>query len=176
LKFLEATVALGVYEEPLRSVIHKLKYGNGWRLSRLLGPMLATRLAPFIGRERPLVAHVPMHERKRRVKGYDHARELAECLARSLGLDHRPLLERVRFTASQASLERKGRRTNVAGAFKLKEEWVEETAGRRVVLVDDVLTTGSTVSECARVLVEGGAAGVTACILARDLKAGCGEP
>jgi competence protein ComFC len=150
----------------LRSAIHKLKYGNGWRLAPLFGAMAAVRLAPMLRSSQPLLTFVPMHRRKRRMRGYDHAQRLAEGVARALGLAAVPLLRRTRPTRAQSSLSYEGRRDNVRGAFAPVENglWGEE-----VVLVDDVLTTGYTLCECASALKENGAGRVTACVLARDL-------
>lgn len=162
----DATMALAVYEEPLRSAIHKLKYGNGWRLAPLLGAMAATRLAPLLRSPRPLLTFVPMHRRKRRMRGYDHAQRLAEGMARALGLDAVALLERTRPTRAQSSLSHEGRRSNVKGAFEAIGEWL---GGEEIVLVDDILTTGYTLSECAAALKRNGAGRVTGCVLACDL-------
>lgn len=166
IKYLDLTVALAVYEEPLRSAIHKLKYRNGWRLAPPLGAMAAARLAPLLGPGRPLVTFVPMHHRKRRERGYDHAEKLAAGIARALGLPVARLIERARFTQPQSALSHNERRSNVRGAFRAVEL---ELAGEEVILVDDVLTTGYTLSECAGALKAAGAARVTACVLARDL-------
>ncbi len=168
---LDETVALAVYEEPLRSAIHKLKYGNGWRLAPLLGAMAAARLAPLLWSPQPLLTFVPMHRRKRRMRGYDHAQRLAEGIARALGLSAVPLLERTRPTPAQSSLSQEGRRCNVREAFGPVGNALR---GEEVVLVDDVLTTGSTLCECAAVLKGNGAGRVTACVLARDLLLGNG--
>ncbi len=166
LRQVDVTAALATYEEPLRSVIHKLKYGNGWRLAAPLGAMAAVRLAPMLGSANPLVTHVPMHRRRRRARGYDHAELLARGVARSLGLTAVGALERTRPTAAQVSLGPAERRRNVKGAFRAAGAMVE---GADVVLVDDVLTTGSTLAECARALKQAGAERVIACVLARDL-------
>lgn len=166
IKHLDATVALAVYEEPLRSVIHKLKYDNGWRLAPLLGAMAAVRLAPLLPVQRPLVTFVPMHRRKRRVRGYDHAERLAHGVGKALGLAVVPLLERTRCTQAQSSLCHDGRRSNVEGAFRAVNGGAE---GREIVLVDDVFTTGYTLCACAQALKGAGAERVTACVLARDM-------
>jgi competence protein ComFC len=166
IRHLDRTVAFGVYEEPLRSVIHKLKYGNGWRLARPLGAMAAVRLAPVLRSAHPQVTFVPMHRRKRRARGYDHAEKLAEGFAAGLGLPAVRMLERTRATEAQANLALGARRHNVKGAFRLAKE---SPAGAEIVLVDDVLTTGYTLSECAKVLKKGGAGSIVACVLARDL-------
>ncbi len=165
-RHLDATAALAVYEEPMRSAIHKLKYGNGWRLARPLGFMAAVRLAPLLRGSHPLVTFVPMHPRKRRARGYDHAEILGKAVAEALGLTFAALLERTRVTSPQASLDYRSRKGNVRGSFRPAREKVR---GREVVVVDDVMTTGYTLAECARVLKVAGAEGVTACVLARDL-------
>lgn len=168
-KGIDATVALAVYEEPLRSAIHKLKYGNGRRLAPPLGAMAAVRLAPQLKRGDPVLTYVPMHRRKKRARGYDHAQLLAEGVARALGLSVATLLERTRLTMAQSSLTHEDRRINVKGAFRVT--W-QGPFDKEVVLVDDVMTTGYTLSECAGVLKRAGAGRVTACILARDLVRG----
>ena len=170
---IDATIALAVYEEPLRSAIHKLKYGNGRRLAPLLGAMAAVRLAPLIYGAAPLLTYVPMHRRKKRAKGYDHAELLAEGVARALGLSVTGILRRTRLTKAQSSLNHERRKINVKGAF---EVIAEELEGMEVILVDDVLTTGYTLSECAGALRRAGAGKITACILARDLVRGSVRP
>jgi ComF family protein len=172
-KDIDVTAALAVYEEPLRSAIHKLKYGNGRRLAPLLGAMAAVRLAPLLQSTDPLLTYVPMHRRKKRAKGYDHAELLAEGVARALGLRVTGLLERTRLTKAQSSLTHERRRVNVKGAFEVIGEALE---GVEVVIVDDVLTTGFTLSECAGALKRAGVGKITACILARDLVRGSCRP
>jgi competence protein ComFC len=166
IRHVDRTVALGVYEEPLRSAIHKLKYNNGWRVAKPLGTMVGVRLAPLLQSGHPIITFVPMNRRKRRARGYDHAEKLAESIAGSLGLAAACLLVRTRATKPQVGLSHQARRHNVKGAFRLASEPLQ---GDDIVLVDDILTTGSTLSECARVLKKGGAGEIIACVLARDL-------
>ncbi len=165
-KMLDLCRALALYEDPIRTVIHRMKYGGIWRLSRPLGFMAATSLAPFLGAGTPCVTHVPMHPRRRRSRGYDHAELLAGAVAEALGLPFRPLLVRTRHSPAQATLDLARRRENVRDAFR-----VARTAGlpREVILVDDVMTTGYTLSECASALKRAGVRRVSACVLARDL-------
>ncbi len=131
-----------------------------------LGAMAAARLAPHLATSRPVVTFVPMHRRRRMERGYDHAEKLAAGVARALGLEAVRLLERSRLSPSQASLGFAERRKNVKGAFRLK---ADGRLPEEVVVVDDVLTTGSTLAECAETLKAGGARRVVACVLARDL-------
>ncbi|MDI6873241.1 double zinc ribbon domain-containing protein [Candidatus Solincola sp.] len=158
--------ALALYEDPLRAVIHRMKYGGVWRLARPLGFMAATSLAPYLGEGTLCVTHVPMHPRRRRSRGYDHAELLARAVAEALGLSHRALLVRTRHSPTQASSDLSRRRENVRGAFRVAEG---SRPPREVVLVDDVMTTGYTLSECAAALKRAGARTVLACVVARDV-------
>jgi competence protein ComFC len=169
MEHIDSTIALGLYEEPLRTAIHKLKYRNGWRLAPCLGSMVAVRLAPLLEEGYPTVTFVPMYRRKRKARGYDHAEKLAAAVAQALGLPLMLLLERTRSTVAQSSLNRDGRRRNVSGAFSVAGGRID---GYEVILVDDILTTGATLTECARVLRESGASRITACVMARDLVRG----
>jgi predicted amidophosphoribosyltransferase len=110
-----------------------------------------------------------MHRRKRRARGYDHTERLARGVGGALGLEVMRLLERSRPTTAQSSLSHEERRRNVGGAFRATDERLH---GEEVVLVDDILTTGYTLSECAAALKANGAGRVTACVLARDLLGG----
>lgn len=158
--------ALALYEEPLRTVIHRMKYGGVWRLARPLGFMAATTLAPYLGTGNPCITHVPMHPRRKRFRGYDQAELLARAVAEALGLSHRTLLIRTRLTPTQASSDLSRRRENVRGAFRVAEG---VRPPREVVLVDDVMTSGYTLSECAAALRKAGTRSVVACVVARDL-------
>ncbi len=164
---MDATVALAAYRDPLRSVIHRLKYGNGRGLAPLLAALLFARLREERRQEGvEAVTFVPMHPRRERERGYNQARLLAEELALHLGCDCRPLLRRNRAAPPQTGLAHAARLANLRGCM-------EAVPGRPVaggvLLVDDVFTTGATLSECALALKRAGAGRVTACVLARDL-------
>jgi ComF family protein len=113
-----------------------------------------------------LLVPVPLHSRRRRRRGYNQSQLLAEELARRLpAIDHAPgRLLRTRDTPSQVGLDRVQRRANVAGAFRWEGP---SLAGRPVLLVDDVATTGATLQACAEALEAGGAGRVTAVTVAR---------
>ena len=159
----------GSFAGPLRAAIHALKYAGERRLARPLGEALATRWA-HAGAGGDLIVPVPVHAGRLRERGYDQAVLLAEVAADRLGLPIAAILERKRATARQFDLDRSARAGNVAGAFGLAPgaRADQPLAGRWVILVDDVVTTGTTLQACARVLHAAGAIGVSALTVARE--------
>jgi ComF family protein len=125
----------------------------------MLGPVLGKALAALVSRMNfspELVMPVPLHRRKIRQRGFNQSVVLARHMARSLGLKvDVSSLARSRHTVSQVGLNTRERRRNVAGAFVLRR--AKRVGGQKVLLVDDVLTTGATVDECSRVLKDAGA-------------------
>jgi ComF family protein len=154
-----------VFDGPLREAIHTLKYARRRRMARPLGALLAAHL-----RARPLPAAallpVPLHPTRLAERGFNQAAELARALARD---GARPLLERglerVRATSQQAQLNAAQRRENTRGAFVWR---AAAPPPERVLLVDDVLTTGATLSACAAALRQAGAREIYAAALARS--------
>lgn len=152
----------------VRAALHALKYAGERRLAIPLGEAAAERWRRA-GAGGDLVVPVPVHVDRARERGYDQAVLLAEVVARELGLPCAPLLVRERRTVAQFELDRHQRRTNVAGAFRLRSAAVQTAlVGRWVVLVDDVTTTGSTLAACADVLVGAGALAVSGLTIARE--------
>ncbi len=151
----------------MRQTIHRYKYNRATHLSADLGLLLAGCVRAHFAAERfDAIACVPLHPVKARARSYNQARLLATELGRQLGvpLVHRALA-RPRFTRTQTRLNAEDRKRNVRGAFQaLMPEWID---GRRWLLVDDVMTTGATVDECARVLKASGAVSVSVVTLAR---------
>lgn len=148
------------YEGVGREVVHALKYAGYSRLAGRLGAPLIARVLPE-GRFDAVVP-VPLHRSRLRRRGYNQAALLARALAGRIGVPFSDKLKVVRRTRDQIELTATGRRENVRGAFGARGR-----VGGRVLLVDDVLTTGATMSECARVLLEAGASGVYAAGLCR---------
>lgn len=166
--------AYGSYESGLRELIHLLKYDGIRPAANVLGRMLAEAIVPlqphFTAGE-VLVVPVPLHARKRRQRGFNQAELIARAalkLEPSRRFELRLVLDRTRETQSQIGLSRHQRRENLRGAFVVTAG--EEVRGREVLLVDDVFTTGTTVSECARVLLRAGATKVYVATVARTLK------
>lgn len=169
-------VAYGGYEGALRGLLHLLKYEQVRPAAAVLGRMLSEVIAglgePLLAAE-ALVIPVPLHRRKLRQRGFNQTELIAKA-ALKFGflrgrLSLRPgVLGRQRETRSQIGLTRPQRRENMRGAFVVARP--QEIVGREILLVDDVFTTGTTVSECARVLRRAGASKVWVATVARTLK------
>jgi len=132
-----------------------------------LGTAIAARWAEA-GAGGELLVPVPIHAERRRRRGYDQAVLLAEAAAASLRFPTVVALARARPTCPQFELGRERRATNVAGAFRVQDAARAVVAGRWIVLVDDVATTGATLVACAQALLAAGASGVSACAVARE--------
>jgi ComF family protein len=163
----ERVLRLGPYEGLLREVILRMKQLAGEGLAEAMGDLWAERLAPGLGEVRPdLIVPVPLHWWRRLSRGYNQSGALARRLAVHLRLPCRPSwLRRTRNTPRQAAQSATVRRQNLQGAFHAPPR--PGLAGKTVLLVDDVLTTGCTASEAARALRQAGAARVIVAVLAR---------
>jgi ComF family protein len=167
--------AYGSYDGGLRELIHLLKYEHVKPAANVLGRMLAeavTDLAPqFDEKNLPLVVPVPLHATKLRQRGFNQAELIARAMAKQLPAGTKlqlapELLLRKRATESQVGYTRQQRLANLRGAF-VADRTVK---GRDILLIDDVFTTGTTASECTRVLRRAGAANVWVATVARVLK------
>lgn len=168
----EKAVAYGAYDGALRDLIYLLKYDRIRPAAGLLGRMLSETfldLAPCFDAGEPLVIPVPLHSTKLRERGFNQSEMIARAALKCVPLG--PLetgtLARKRATESQTGLAPQQRRANVRGAFVVSREAV---SGRDILLVDDVMTTGTTASECARVLLRAGARRVWVATVARVLR------
>lgn len=153
---------------PVREAVHRLKYEK-FRPARLA---LARLMLPALEDERLagapwLLVPVPLHPRKERQRTYNQSAEIAKTLARLTKGEWRPVLSRIRKTDSQAGLDRAGRLKNLRGAFAVRKRAAGGVAGRSILLVDDVLTTGATAHECALALKKAGAVRVAVITAAR---------
>lgn len=152
-----------LYGGPLADAISRFKYSGRSDLAPVLAARLMARARGFAGRV-DLVSCVPLHPARLRERGFNQSALLARPVARALGVRFRPeLVVRTRVTSAQAGLGRAARLQNLDGAFAVKER----VAGQRVLLMDDVATTRSTLSAVAAVLRSAGARDVLSLVLAR---------
>lgn len=151
----------------VRHVLLNFKYGRQIHLRHLVGRWLLDALHDERVRLRQfdLIVPVPLHPTKRRERGFNQAELLARYVSQQCGIACRSVLERIHYTTTQTAFDRNERMQNLRGAFRLRQS--RDVRKLRVLLIDDVLTTGSTVSECARVLKKSGAASVHAITAAR---------
>jgi ComF family protein len=159
--------AAACFDGPARNLIHRLKYQNKVHLSRPLGLMTAQHLSAFAGESGvELIVPVPLHPRRLRQRGFNQALLLAGFLTKSWHIPtSRNNLRRIRWTEPQIHLSGDERIRNVRGAFAVKNPLIFQ--GKKLLLIDDVYTTGSTVAECARVLKGAGAGEVHVATVAR---------
>ncbi|MCX7868771.1 MAG: ComF family protein [Terrimicrobiaceae bacterium] len=163
---LEAAVAVLRSRGPVRDLIHRLKYaGAAWAARPLAQIARRAFHDPRLDGSCDALVPVPLHALRERERGYNQARLLAGHLAKFLHLPVAEPLLRIRRTETQTHFDRRRRMRNLQGAFALRQD--ADVKGKHLVLVDDVLTTGSTLEECARVLLQGGAASIRAVTAAR---------
>lgn len=159
------------YDDASRALILTFKHSDDIHGAPVYGQWLARAGAVLLA-EADLVAPVPLHPRRLLRRRYNQAGLLAQAAGKRAGTPVAvDLLRRRRHTPTQAQKSPPARRRNVQGAFAVHERWKNRVQGRRIVLVDDVLTTGATVEECARVLCRAGAGAVDVLTLARVIRA-----
>jgi ComF family protein len=161
----DAAYSYGLYEDRLRELIHLYKYGK----IRSLAGLFARLMSGALPLDEPLdaVAAVPLHWRRKWQRGFNQSELLARAIARRRRIPFVRALRRARSTSAQAGLSNAGRRQNVAGAFAFRPSRRGDIADRRILLIDDVMTTGFTASACALALRRAGAARVVLLTLAR---------
>jgi competence protein ComFC len=167
LRGFDAAYCFGAYEGTLRELIHLYKYGRIQTLRRPLGDLLASALPRD---ERfDAVTPVPLHWRRQWDRGFNQSELLAREISRRCGIPVVSALKRVRATLTQAGLSNTGRRQNVTKAFQCRrgDRWVRRVEGKRILLIDDVMTTGSTAASCALALKRAGAVRVALLTIAR---------
>lgn len=156
-----------VYDEASRGLILKFKHGDHQPFAPLFARWVSRSAAPLLA-EADAIVPVPLHRFRLLSRRFNQAAEIARPLARDADLDYLPdALVRQTHTTSQGGKSARGRRLNVKKAFAVTEAGRRRIKGRRILLVDDVLTTGATAEACARALIEAGARAVDLAIVAR---------
>ncbi|MDQ6861091.1 MAG: ComF family protein, partial [Verrucomicrobiota bacterium] len=163
----ESAVAAYRSRGVVRKLMHEFKYGRQLHLRRPIAEWLSEVMDDprLDGRHFDMVVPVPLHPARQRERGFNQAEQITELFCRRAGLKMRTPLERIRYTTTQTVFDRAERMENLRDAFRLRRN--ADVRGSRVLLIDDVLTTGSTLSECARVLKAAGAISVHAATAAR---------
>ena len=163
----DCAVAVVLSRGPVRDIVHRLKYAHEMWLARVLGGLIVRGLRDerLEGMVFDGIVPVPLHPRRLREREFNQAALLAGELSRASGIPVIEPLARRRYTTTQTRLDRKGRRQNLRDAFILRKN--ADVTDNNLLLVDDVLTTGSTLDACAAVLLEAGACSVRALTLAR---------
>jgi ComF family protein len=159
----DAAYCFGAYEGTLRQLIYLFKY----KRMKPLAKELSAQLARALPRDQrfDIVVPMPLHWRRHWQRGFNQSELLARATARRSGIRMVNAVRRTRATATQAGLSNAKRRENVTGAFRVKNRRLVE--GRRILLIDDVMTTGATASACALAMKRAGAKSVSLLALAR---------
>jgi ComF family protein len=159
----DRTIAAFRYDFPVDRIIHALKYGHQLAVADWLGEKLAKQIKA----EKQLIIPLPLHADRLRERGFNQSAELARAIGNHLKLTvDRSIAFRNRATPPQAEQPLKERHKNVRGAFECRAD----LSGKHILLVDDVMTTGATVNECARVLKLHGVTEISVVVAARALK------
>ena len=164
-EFFTTCVAPLWYQDAVRASHHRYKFGGLKHYAAPYATLTSQCVEDHLRGQFDVITWVPLSKKRLRKRGYDQARLLAERMAPLLGVGAERLLDKPRETGAQSGLsDQAARRANVLGAYTLAPG--AEAEGRRVLLVDDVMTTGATLSECARVLKSAGASQVCCAVLA----------
>ncbi len=158
------------YDETARQVVRKFKYGDRPEMAQLMGRMMTTA-----GKELlegcDLVVPIPLHRLRLWQRRYNQAALLADVIASHAQKPSAPLLlTRTRYTKTQTSLSRNQRHATLRGAFAVSQDWLPRLSGLKIVLIDDVLTSGATANSAARALTKAGALSVDVLTFARVVK------
>ena len=150
-----AVTAVWMYEGDVRKSIHRYKFNGARHYADVFGRLLAMRILRDLP-EAEVITWVPVSRKRKRERGYDQVELLAEAVSAELGIPREALLEKFRDNRANSGLKTPAeRRANVLGVYKVPEG--AQIRGKRVLLLDDIVTTGATASECARVLLTAGA-------------------
>jgi len=161
--------AAGLYDGSLKRALQLFKYSGAVDLDRFLAGLLTPLLSCLKGDE--ILVPVPLHPRRLRRRSYNQSLLLARVLARNLQISlDRALLRRIAATPSQQGLDARQRAVNLQGAFRCQAR----LAGETLLVIDDVMTTGATLSACSRALLEAGAGRVDVAVVARSPRHGTG--
>jgi ComF family protein len=157
--FLDSWTAVWYYEDPVRGSVLRYKFSSARHYADCYGRMLAMRLLERFPEGFDCLTWVPISRLRKFRRGYDQVELLARAVGRELGMEPVRLLQKIRNNPPQSGISGQAeRRANVLGVYRLKAS--ADVENKRILLLDDVITTGATAGECARVLLTGGASEV----------------
>ncbi len=143
--------------KPIQPLLHAMKYSKMKGVGVMLGGELGKKLAPQFKNEFDLILPVPLHKGKQRERTYNQSEFIARGVSEIFNVPVlNDCLTRTRFTGTQTKLNKAERKENVSGAFTVNQKSASAIRGKNIILVDDVITTGATILECARILKQAG--------------------
>jgi ComF family protein len=165
-----SSVFLFEQDERVRTAVHLLKYNDAEKIADKFGIFIARKITEdAVLSQSDVIVPVPLHPARKRERGYNQSELIARKISEELGIECEVrFLKRTRQTQTQTLFDYEDRRKNIEGAFSADPRFLHVVKNKAILLVDDVITTGSTIKECARVLKENGAAevyGVSAAIV-----------
>ena len=161
--FLDSWAAVWYYDGYIRKSLHRYKFGRARHYAPAYGRLLAMKLMTEYPEGFDVLTWVPVSRIRKFTRGYDQVELLAKAVGRELGMEPVRTLRKLRNNPPQSGIDRiEKRRANVLGIYRIENP--EQVKGKRVLLLDDILTTGATAGECARVLLTAGA---------REVHCGC---
>ena len=165
LQFIDSTAAVWYYKGNVRKALHRYKFSRARFLAEPFAKLMAMKILNAELHDVDLITWVPVSSIRKLFRGYDQDRLLAEVISRELNIPCREVLKKIRHNRPQSGIAGYARRrANVLGVYQPLAPG--EIAGKRILLVDDILTTGATASECARVLLTAGAEEVYCAVVA----------
>ena len=167
----DATKAVFLYAYPIDAMMLRYKYGNMLNLGNTFGEFLAEKIVlENHFKNIDLIIPMPMHPQRLKERGFNQALEIAKVLTKNCKekLDYKSI-ERIKLTPPQASLPLKERVKNIKGAFKVNANKLDKLQGKRIAIIDDVMTTGASLNELAKTLKNAGTSHVECWVIARTL-------
>jgi ComF family protein len=154
-------------KSPVQTLVHGLKYSQMRNIGIFFGRMIGFEISKRIRDNFDYIIPVPLHISKKRERTYNQSEFISKGISETLNIDViNKCLKRVKFTQTQTKLNRQERQDNVRGAFSVNQRLGDKIPGKNIILVDDVITTGATILECARILKEEGAGRIMVCSVA----------
>lgn len=164
-QYAERCIATFFYEDTLREAFHRFKFGGCTFYAEQFGDWMSVTIGDKLAGKFDCVSWVPVSKKRRRERGYDQTELLCRRICENLGVRPVPLLRKTRHTPMQSGLhDAAARAANVRGAYEENPD--ADPAGKHILLIDDIVTTGATLSECCRVLLTAGAESVVCAALA----------